>query len=285
MSVIPAVLLNAVREYTPLLALWRMSDGKDLVRVELTFHKNQPTTRLYKKGAKSMRQPVPSAGKWPRQPTPARLPTSRQTPAHRPTPHLEREMPPPPMQTLHQPETITLPRYKTTMTITASPTTCIYRPAPTSFPDALPKKKPRTKSPSTTAKIPTQYFSIDIESEFLLHEKYDLQDVYSVKYKAIIKANRLQRDDEDHNVDLPAFFVYHRDNQHWALVKEPTSKYHNEHWYSYIEMLAERGTKQKNTVFCYNVLEKSCSDPLRAGGGPPLLHLVLPSYLGMAYTK
>ena len=50
MSVIPAVLLNAMREYSFVGSpLWGMSDGKDLVRVELTFHNNLPTQRLYKK--------------------------------------------------------------------------------------------------------------------------------------------------------------------------------------------------------------------------------------------
>ena len=196
MSVILAVLLDALRECSFVgCPLWRMSDGKDLVRVELTFHKNQPITRICKIGTESRRQPAPSASEWSRQPAPARLPISRQTPARRSTPYLERDSPQPPTQTLQQQrETITLTRYKTTMTITTSPT--VYRPAPTSFPD-VPPKKPMTKSPTTTAKIPTQYFRIDIDSEYPLHEKYDLQDVYSVKYKAIVKANRLQRDDED----------------------------------------------------------------------------------------
>ena len=35
-----------------------MPDGKDLVRVELAFHKMLPTIRLYKKGAESRRQPL-----------------------------------------------------------------------------------------------------------------------------------------------------------------------------------------------------------------------------------
>ena len=56
----PGVLLRALSEYkfvgTP---LWRMSDGKDLVRVELTFPKKLPTPRFYKKGTESRRQPAP----------------------------------------------------------------------------------------------------------------------------------------------------------------------------------------------------------------------------------
>ena len=68
-SVMPVVLLRALSEYkfvgSP---LWRMSDGKDLVRVELTFHKALPTKSYYKKRAESRRQPAPSADEWPRQP-------------------------------------------------------------------------------------------------------------------------------------------------------------------------------------------------------------------------
>ena len=68
----PGVLLRALSEYkfvgTP---LWRMSDGKDLVGVELTSHKALPTKPYYKKRTESRRQPAPSAGEWPRQPAPA----------------------------------------------------------------------------------------------------------------------------------------------------------------------------------------------------------------------
>ena len=90
--------------------------GKDLVRVELTFHKKLPTPRVYKKGAESRRQPAPPAGEWPRQPAPARRPPRRE-----PT-QMEREtLPPPPQTTVQTPHQITRPRYKTTATITASP--------------------------------------------------------------------------------------------------------------------------------------------------------------------
>ena len=77
----PGVLLRALSEYkfvsTP---LWRMSDGKDLVQVELTFHKKLPTSRIYKKGAESRRQPAPLAGEWPRQPAAASRPPPRREP-------------------------------------------------------------------------------------------------------------------------------------------------------------------------------------------------------------
>ena len=77
-SVIPAVLLRALSEYKFVgHPLWRMADGKDHVRVELTFHKTLPTLPVYKRRAESRRQPAPSAGEWPRQPTAARQPHRR----------------------------------------------------------------------------------------------------------------------------------------------------------------------------------------------------------------
>ena len=94
----PGVLLRALSEYgfvgTPLL---RMSDGKDLVRVELTFHKALPTKPYYKRRAESRRQPAPSAGEATRQPVPASRPPPRREPTQ-----IERETLPPPPQTTTQ---------------------------------------------------------------------------------------------------------------------------------------------------------------------------------------
>ena len=87
------------------------------------------------------------------------------------------------------------------------------------------------------------------------------------------------------NVDLPVYFVYHRYNKHWTLIKGPTSKFYDVVWYEYIEQFYKRGTKQRNSAYWYNTLEKSCSDPLGGGRGPLLLRLVSPSYLGMTYSK
>ena len=83
-SIIPAVLLRALSEYKFVgHPLWRMADGKDHVRVELTFHKTLPMLPVYKRRAESRRQPAPSAGEWPCQPTAARQPSPTTT---RPTP-------------------------------------------------------------------------------------------------------------------------------------------------------------------------------------------------------
>ena len=199
----PGVLLRALSEYkfvgTP---LWRMSDGKDLVWVELTFHKK--LSRFYKKGAESRRQPATPAGEWPRQPAPATRPPPRRVPTQ-----MERVTLPPPTQTILQtPHQIIRPRYKNTATITASPT--ITRPAPAS-PVTQPPKKARKESPAPDRSIP--YFSYHYDEEYPIHEKYDHQDALSNKFHghnvAIIKAQRIPEEDEM-NIDLPAYFLHGR---------------------------------------------------------------------------
>ena len=217
--------------------LWRMADGKDHVRVELTFHKNIPTLPVYQKRAESRRQPAPTAGEWPRQPTAARRP-----PLTRSTPTVRREAPeketsPPALQTLeiNTPDTITVSRPLKAAQLTPSP--CIKKPAtPAPSPETPRAKRPRTKSPKYTNKQPSQYFH-NIEDEYHLHEKYDLQDVHATTYKVIIKAIRLPREDEELNIDLPVFFVFQKENKHWLQIKGPTSKFYDDPWYSNIEML------------------------------------------------
>ena len=168
----PSVFLRDLSEYkfvvTP---LWRMSDGKDLVRVELSFHKALPTKPYYKSRTESRRQPSPSAGEWPRQPFPASRPPLRREPKP-----IEMETLTPPTQTLHQaPQQIIRLRYENTATITASP--IITRPAPAS-PESPPPKKARRKSPATKERS-IKYSADHYGEEYLLHEKYGLQEAVS----------------------------------------------------------------------------------------------------------
>ena len=226
-SVIPAVLLRALSEYRFVgHPLWRMADGKDHVCVELTFHKNLPTQPVYKKRAESRRQPAPSAGEWPRQPTAARRPPPNRSsptvqPVRREAP--EKETSPPALQTMEiTPDTITVSRPPQTAQLTPSPS--IKKPAsPSPSPESPPAKRPRTKSPKYTSKQPMQYFHAKIEEEYPLHEKDDLQDVHATTYKVIIKATRLPREDEGLNVDLSIFFVYQKENTGYRSRGQPTS--------------------------------------------------------------
>ena len=201
----PGVLLRALSEYkfvgTP---LWRMSDGKDLVRVELTFHKKLPTPRYYKKGVESRRQPAPPAGVWPRQPTPATRPPPRRVPTQ-----IERETQPPPAQTILQtPHQIIRPRYKNTAIITASPTITRPAPAPAS-PVTPPSKKSRKESPAPAPDRSIKYCSYHYDEEYPILKKYDLQDALSNKLHgndvAIIQAQRIREEDE--MTCQPAFYI------------------------------------------------------------------------------
>ena len=242
----PGVLLRALSEYsfvgTP---LWRMSDGKDLVRVELTFHKALPTKPYYKRRAESRRQPAPSAGEWPRQPVPASRPPPRREPTQ-----IERETlppPPPPQTTTQTPQQIVKLRYKNTATITASPTIIRPAPAPASL-ESPPSKKPRKKSPEPAKDRPILCCYDAYEEPFPIHEKYDLQDALSNNLHgrdvAIIKAQRLPREEEEMNIDLPAYFLHRPWKQDWLFIKGPTSKYYHEEFYNKMEELAESGKSQ-----------------------------------------
>ena len=103
----------------------------------------------------------------------------------------------------------------------------------------------------------------------------------STPYKVIVKATRQPREDEEINIDLLAYFIYHRENKHWLLIKGPTSKYYGEPWYNNIKMLlTATGVQQTNTAYWYDVLEQSCVDPIEEGGGQPFFQLVSPGYLG-----
>ena len=161
--------MNALKEYTFVGSpLWRMSDGKDLVCVELTFHKVLLTNR-HKKRAESRRQPAPSAGEWPRQPAPARRPMTTLTPARRPTPCMEQEVTPPTPQTL--PDTA---RDQKSAIIEPSPV--IKEPT---TPDSPPKKRSRLNSPPEPTRDPSEppeEICYDMFTKpFPLHDKYDLQ--------------------------------------------------------------------------------------------------------------
>ena len=163
---------------------------------------------------------------------------------------------PPPTQTILQtPHQIIRPRYKNTATITASPTITRPAPAPAS-PVTLPPKKARKESPVPDCLIP--YCSYPI------HEKYDLQDAPSNKFHghdvAIIKAQNIPEEDEM-NIDLPAYILHRTWKKDWLLIKGPTSKYHHEEFYIKVEELAKSGKPQKNIISWFGFLERSCGDP------------------------
>ena len=237
-----------------------MSDGKDLVRVELTFHKKLLTPRYYKKEAESRRQPAPTAGVWPCQPAPATRPPPRRVPTQieRRRYHHRLRL----YYTLHQ---INRPRYKNTAIITAPPTITRPAPAPAS-PVTPPSKKARKESPAPAPDRSIQCCSYHYDEEYPIHEKYDLRDALSNKLHgndvAIIKAQRIPEEDEM-NIDLPAYFLHRTWKKDWLLIKGPTSKYHHEEFNTKVEELAKSGKPQKNIISWFGFLERSCCDPRR----------------------
>ena len=213
-------LLNALRQYRFVESpLWRMADGRDHVKIEVTFRK-ATSQQFDKKGVESKRRPTPPAGEWPHQPATVRWPTTtRLTPARRPTPCIEKETPLP-AQTLPDTTRYTITHDRTQKTPIIEPTPTLVRPPTTPpTPDSLPKKKTQTKSPTAPArkeKYPTSYISYDFS--YPLHEKYYLQVVTNVKMMdgdvMIVKGQCLQRPEEMINVDLPAFFRYQLNARH-----------------------------------------------------------------------
>ena len=262
--------MNALKEYTFVGSpLRRISDGKDLVRVELTFHKVLPTNK-YKKRAESRRQPAPFAGEWPRQPAPARRPTTTSTPARRSTPCMEQEATPPTTQTLADTARDYRTYDRTQKTAIIDPSPVIKKPAtPPTTPDSPPKKRSRVNSPPEPTRDlsepPMEIYDDEFSQPFPLHKKYNFIDVYDPAFKefeaVVVKAQRLPRPDETLNVDLPVFFMYHMADEDWYYIKGPTSKNYYEEYFTAIEKRIETCGTIENVFYWYNFLEEVCNEP------------------------
>ena len=125
------------------------------------------------------------------------------------------------------------------------------------------KSEKKSQAPATDRSI--QYCSYHYKEEYPLHEKYDLQDALSNKLHendvAIIKAQRLLREEDEMNIDLSAYFLHRPWKKDWLRIKGPTSKYYHEEFYAKMEELAESGKPQKNIISWFGFLERSCGDP------------------------
>ena len=142
-------------------------------RKGLTFHKNQqPTPRIYKKVAASRRQPALLAGGYAsplqlqdRRPDRLLLADSRHRRRRR---HTSRTDTTDHSTYHHQIPTPATDSRNHAITNHQETTT------PPPSPESSPSKKPRTKSPARNT-APTQYFHVNIEEEYPIHEKYELQ--------------------------------------------------------------------------------------------------------------
>ena len=113
-------------------------------------------------------------------------------------------------------------------------------------PTPPPPKMQRTKSPERqSVKAPEKTAHEKIISapgrpERPLHEKYDLDEVVTDKLPdgpqyIIIRAYRQQREGEEFNVDLPAYFCRFLNDAKYYFFKGPLSKYFHEANYTDIE--------------------------------------------------
>ena len=99
--------------------------------------------------------------------------------------------------------------------------------------------------------------------EYPLHEKYDLDEVVTDKLEyrdcryVIIRAYR-QRREETINMDLPAYFIYFIDDEPtWFFAEGPTSKSYYKDHYGDIERRFEKGKPCGNSVYLYDMLDRS----------------------------
>ena len=86
-------------------------------------------------------------------------------------------------------------------------------------------------------------FNEAVSKPFPLHKTYELQEdsrIYPKNFKAVaVKAQCLPRPDEILNVDLQAFFMYHREQKKLVYYQGPISKRYVEEIYAMIEKKAE----------------------------------------------
>ena len=140
-----------------------------------------------------------------------------------------------------------------------------YHQTSTNISRVTASKKPRKKSPEPAKDRPILCCYDAYEEPFLIQEKYAVQDALSNKLHgkdvAIIKAQRLPREEDEMNIDLPAYFLHRPWKQDWLFIKGPTSKYFHEEFYNKMEELAESGKSQLNIISWFGFLERTGSDP------------------------
>ena len=172
-DLLPEVLLNALSQYrfngSP---LWRVREGKDHVKIKVTFWK-QTNQYFGKKGAEGRRQPTPPAGEWPHQPKDWQLLKDQRPVWRRRHHHHHHRL----YQTLQDP-----PSHMIACIIEPAP----IIPSPTTLPSVSPpKKKSRISSPDRGNIEPPKdynYFAIKDPDWYPLQEKYELQEIGACKF-------------------------------------------------------------------------------------------------------
>ena len=236
----PGVLLRALSEYkfvgTP---FWRMSDGKGLVRVELTFIRSYQRLDSTRRGLKAGGSLHPLLQD-------RRHAEYRRRWRGRCHHHRHR------LYNRHR------------IRSSDHATIADHHQTSTSVSRDIASEESQKRVSSTSARSLDPVLLIHYDEEYPNHEKYDLQDALSNKFHghdvAIIKAQRIPEEDEM-NIDLPLYFLHRTWKKDWLLIKGSTSKYHHEEFYNKVEELAKSGKPQKNIISWFGFLERSCGDP------------------------
>ena len=264
----PSVLLNVLKEFNFVGApLWRLSDRKDLVRVELTFHKNQQdTTRGRPKAGGSLQSLLASGLASPQLLEDLRRPDRRLLADSRLLRRRHHHQPSR-LQTT-TPSTIRHQYKPQTAEITPSP--IIMRPiTPPPSPEASKDAKDQVTEDYKTA-----------EGILLCRHRGRIPSAWEVwcpghlrhhsqGHRESIKTAQRTRGNQYRSSCLLRLSAR---EQALATSQRATSKFYDDPWYTTKEMLIEANSvQQKNTAYWYDVLEESCRDPLGDGGGPSLL--------------
>ena len=125
------------------------------------------------------------------------------------------------------------------------------------------------KAPEKTAH--EKIISAPGRPEWPHHEKYDLDEVVTDKLPdgpqyIIIRAYLQQREGEEFNVDLPAYFCRFLNDAKYYFFKGPMSKYFHEANYTDIEGRFKRGKAVSNRILWYDDLSNASVGKEGIGG-------------------
>ena len=112
-------------------------------------------------------------------------------------------------------------------------------------------------------------------AEYILHEKYELDEVVTDvlpnrKQFIIVKAKRMSREEEDFNIDLPAFFIFCLDDDPRPDVysrRDPTKSYYKDS-YEDSERLYKNASPCGNAIYWFDVLDRSSKEQPYSTGDP-----------------
>ena len=257
---LPTILVEALRGFNftgkP---LWRLGEGLNHVKVELTFKLSEPEDQLTDQQARAVKKPA-ARGKKKGQRQRQRQPAIQQQPP-------PRETAPPTIEISPAPPPATISYQRPAMTKTPAPTltSTIQRPL---SPAAIQKQSRRSEPVLTSSPIAVQPEPMTISPEDpadlnvafsdtsatfdpdtspmwcdkkLTKEKLDMYN-FKKLYRhydsppecRFVQAQRKPRSNSD-DIDLPTYFVKLAGDPGYCVMKGPHSRHHVEQWWNFID--------------------------------------------------